>query len=104
MSLFCPTCANILLVKRDDSQRFKWYCNTCPYQFPIKQQMTTRVKLTRKKVDDIMGGEDAWKNVDSTDGEYLSVCPCKAHTSCSALSEMRKSQGFLHASADPIGR
>lgn len=58
----------MLLVKRDDAERFKWFCNTCPYQFPIRQQMTTRVKLTRKQVDDIMGGDDAWKNVDSTDG------------------------------------
>lgn len=33
--------------------------------------MTTRVKLIRKQVDDIMGGEDAWKNVDSTDA----ACP-----------------------------
>ncbi|CEH19145.1 dna-directed rna polymerase iii subunit rpc10 [Ceraceosorus bombacis] len=29
--------------------------------------MTTRVRLRRKQVDDIMGGEDAWKNVDATD-------------------------------------
>lgn len=69
MSLFCPTCANMLLVGRDDSNYNRWECSTCPYQFPIAKQMTTRVKLTRKQVDDIMGGEDAWKNVDSTDGE-----------------------------------
>ncbi|PWN37540.1 putative Rpc11-DNA-directed RNA polymerase III subunit C11 [Meira miltonrushii] len=71
MSLFCPTCANMLLVGRDDMNRNRWECSTCPYQFPIAKQMTTRVKLTRKQVDDIMGGEDAWKNVDSTDA----ACP-----------------------------
>lgn len=29
--------------------------------------MTSRTKLKRKEVDDVMGGEDSWKNVDSTD-------------------------------------
>lgn len=27
-----------------------------------------RTHLARKQVDDVMGGEDAWKNVDQTDG------------------------------------
>lgn len=31
-----------------------------------------RTHLERKQVDDVLGGEDAWKNVDQTDGE-LSV-------------------------------
>jgi len=61
----------MLLVGRDDMNRNRWECSTCPYQFPIDKQMTTRVKLIRKQVDDIMGGEDAWKNVDSTD----TACP-----------------------------
>lgn len=29
--------------------------------------MTTRQHLKRKEVDDVMGGEESWKNVDSTD-------------------------------------
>ncbi|PWN89989.1 putative Rpc11-DNA-directed RNA polymerase III subunit C11 [Acaromyces ingoldii] len=66
MSLFCPTCANMLLIGTDDRGLYKWACSTCPYEFPIAKQMTTRVKLTRKDVDDIMGGDDAWKNVDKT--------------------------------------
>jgi DNA-directed RNA polymerase III subunit RPC11 len=68
MSLFCPTCANGLLISNDDGQN-KWACQTCPYEFPIAKQMTTRITLRRKQVDDIMGGDEAWKNVDSTDGE-----------------------------------
>ena len=32
--------------------------------------MTTRQHLKRKEVDDVMGGEESWKNVDSTDGSY----------------------------------
>lgn len=31
-------------------------------------QVTSRMYLERKQVDDVMGGEDSWKNVDSTDG------------------------------------
>lgn len=71
--LFCPTCANILTILRDDSGLNKWSCATCPYEFPIDKQMTTRTKLKRKEIDDVMGGEDSWKNVDSTDGEWSRV-------------------------------
>lgn len=67
--LFCPTCANILLVGQDEGNGNEWACSTCPYHFPIAKQMTSRTKLKRKEVDDVMGGEDSWKNVDSTDGE-----------------------------------
>lgn len=31
-------------------------------------QHTTRKLLQRKEVDDVLGGADAWKNVDSTEG------------------------------------
>ncbi|EPQ27845.1 uncharacterized protein PFL1_04589 [Pseudozyma flocculosa PF-1] len=65
--LFCPTCANCLVISHDDSGSNKWACNTCPYEFPIYRQMTTRQHLKRKEVDDVMGGEESWKNVDSTD-------------------------------------
>ncbi|CAO1632593.1 unnamed protein product [Parajaminaea phylloscopi] len=65
--LFCPTCANILLIGQDESSKNEWACSTCPYHFPIVKQMTSRTKLKRKEVDDVMGGEDSWKNVDSTD-------------------------------------
>lgn len=68
--LFCPTCANCLIIQLDDQGNNKWSCNTCPYEFPIIRQMTTRQHLKRKEVDDVMGGEESWKNVDSTDGSY----------------------------------
>ena len=43
-------------------------------------QVTSRMYLQRKQVDDVMGGEDSWKNVDSTDGTFfmanmLATCP-----------------------------
>jgi hypothetical protein len=67
--LFCPTCANCLIIQLDDQGNNKWSCHTCPYEFPIVRQMTTRLHLKRKEVDDVMGGEESWKNVDSTDGK-----------------------------------
>lgn len=33
-------------------------------------QFNTRHKLRRKEVDDVLGGEETWKNVDQTDGVY----------------------------------
>lgn len=34
----------------------------------ILLQHTSRKELKRKEVDDVLGGADAWKNVDSTEG------------------------------------
>ncbi len=70
MLLFCPLCGGLLLVSnRDDSSSFK--CRTCAYNFPVPEGVAyaSRVELKRKTVDDVLGGEDAWKNVDSTDGK-----------------------------------
>ena len=30
--------------------------------------MTSRTKMTRKQVDDVLGGDEAWKHADSTTG------------------------------------
>ena len=32
-------------------------------------QMTSRTKLKRKEVDDVLGGDDQWKHADSTNGK-----------------------------------
>ncbi|SCZ89966.1 BZ3500_MvSof-1268-A1-R1_Chr1-3g01695 [Microbotryum saponariae] len=91
--IFCNYCANLLVVI-DSGAGNKWACKTCPYEYPIKKSVsqgpvleggelknaliltTSRVQLggqyrereflTRKEVDDVLGGEDSWKNVDST--------------------------------------
>jgi hypothetical protein len=67
--------------------------------------------LTRKQVDDIMGGEDAWKNVDSTEGETETISiavPSDTYlarsSSRSRLSEMRERKSILLSTADPICR
>ncbi|EJU03983.1 hypothetical protein DACRYDRAFT_63561 [Dacryopinax primogenitus] len=63
--LFCPNCSNILIIAADTG-RNKWRCPTCPYEFPIHKQMSSRTRLKRKEVDDVLGGEAAWKDADST--------------------------------------
>ncbi|EIW80451.1 hypothetical protein CONPUDRAFT_105468 [Coniophora puteana RWD-64-598 SS2] len=63
--LFCPTCANHLVISAETGFN-KWACNTCAYEFPITKQMTSRTKMKRKQVDDVLGGDEMWKHADST--------------------------------------
>ncbi|EIW74637.1 hypothetical protein CONPUDRAFT_113195 [Coniophora puteana RWD-64-598 SS2] len=63
--LFCPTCANLLVISAETGYN-KWACNTCAYEFPITKQMTSRTKMKRKQVDDVLGGDEMWKHADST--------------------------------------
>jgi DNA-directed RNA polymerase III subunit RPC11 len=53
----------------------RFYCQTCPYVQDITQTVAKKLPLTRKKVDDVLGGEDAWKNVDQTEAN----CPGCGH-------------------------
>lgn len=72
--LFCPNCANVVTVLPSSSTgENKWTCPTCPYEFPMELQVSSRMYLQRKQVDDVMGGEDSWKNVDSTEGMYAAL-------------------------------
>ena len=64
-TLFCPSCSNLLVISAETGFN-KWACNTCPYEFPITKQMTSRTRLERKQVDDVLGGEEMWKHADST--------------------------------------
>ncbi|KAH7924535.1 hypothetical protein BV22DRAFT_1112764 [Leucogyrophana mollusca] len=63
--LFCPTCANLLVISAETGYN-KWACNSCAYEFPISKQMTSRTKMKRKEVDDVLGGDEMWKHADST--------------------------------------
>lgn len=49
----------------------RFYCQTCAYVQPVHDTIKKKLPLKRKKVDDVLGGEDAWKNVDQTDAQ----CP-----------------------------
>jgi DNA-directed RNA polymerase III subunit RPC11 len=68
----CPSCGNLLLVEYsgfDGIMRF--YCASCPYIFNISEEYSVIQKLTRKSVDDVLGGPEAWKNAEQTDAK----CP-----------------------------
>jgi DNA-directed RNA polymerase III subunit RPC11 len=65
--LFCPTCANLLLIEKTfQSGEFRFFCKTCPYIFTVARSFEKKMTLARKEVDDVLGGKDAWKDVDQT--------------------------------------
>jgi len=70
MVLFCPTCANILLVETQ-MDHLRFFCSTCPYIFNVQEKATRKAHFVRKKVDDVLGGKDAWDDVEKTEV----VCP-----------------------------
>ncbi|XP_062520416.1 DNA-directed RNA polymerase III subunit RPC10-like [Corticium candelabrum] len=74
MLLFCPTCANILVIEEGPTS-FRFACNTCPYIYDIKDRVARRTYPKLKEVDDVLGGKAAWENVDST----IEPCPKCQH-------------------------
>lgn len=40
--LFCPTCANLLMVEEAPACGLRYACNTCPYIYDIKSTVTSR--------------------------------------------------------------
>ena len=71
MLLFCPQCSNTLTVSRSSNPEHGGHnrleCRTCPYEFALTRKYYERRPMKRKEVDDVMGGEGAWDNVDQTD-------------------------------------
>jgi DNA-directed RNA polymerase III subunit RPC11 len=68
MVYFCPHCCNTLLTEPGPSGMFRFYCKTCPYVFSIKEKITKKLTLESKVMDDVLGGSEAWENVDQTEG------------------------------------
>lgn len=69
--------------------------------------------MKRKEVEDVMGGKDAWANVDKTDGKYLTIyISLRAHSfekesvltvflaSAMSSGRMRRRSGFLLSSSN----
>lgn len=84
--LFCPACANLLLLERSPSHHgevdatgsLRFFCRTCAYIHGVGDRRLTKSvsRLPRKVVDDVLGGEDAWALADKTE----TVCPkCGGH-------------------------
>eukprot|EP00126_Sphaerothecum_destruens_P008717 Sdes_comp20323_c0_seq1m13996 len=70
MLLFCPNCSNLLTVA-DSGGVFKFCCECCPYVHCIQSIVEEKIYMKMKELDDVLGGAEAWENVDSTDAE----CP-----------------------------
>lgn len=58
-----------------DSGIHRLNCPTCPYEFPIEGvEIFDRKELPRKEIDDVLGGDGAWDNVDQT----TTQCPVES--------------------------
>jgi len=69
---FISSLLTILKISTGDNNINRLNCPTCPYEFPIAGvQIFDRKELPRKQVDDVLGGEGAWDNVDQTTAQ----CP-----------------------------
>ncbi|KAK5656353.1 hypothetical protein OQA88_4733 [Cercophora sp. LCS_1] len=64
--LFCPHCANLLILSRMDTGGNRLECRTCPYQHAIEKTIFSRKTFVRKEREDVFGGEDEWKNASKT--------------------------------------
>jgi DNA-directed RNA polymerase III subunit RPC11 len=42
--LFCPTCANILLIETTDED-FRFFCRTCPYIYKVESRLEQAAQL-----------------------------------------------------------
>ncbi|XP_048248268.1 uncharacterized protein LOC124149986 isoform X2 [Haliotis rufescens] len=65
MLTFCPICANVLVVE-EGPKCLRFACNTCPYIQNITRKISHKKYPKLKEVDDVLGGGEAWENVDST--------------------------------------
>ncbi|ONH67142.1 DNA-directed RNA polymerase III subunit RPC10 [Cyberlindnera fabianii] len=65
----------MLLVKKNDMGCNCLSCPTCPYEFTVAgAEIFDRKELPRKEIDDVLGGDGAWENVDQTAAQ----CPVDA--------------------------
>ncbi|KAJ1638083.1 hypothetical protein T492DRAFT_946295 [Pavlovales sp. CCMP2436] len=67
---FCPRDGALLMVESHDGA-MRLFCQLCPYTYRVVRPITYNMELPRKQVDDVMGGAEAWENVDHTEV----VCP-----------------------------
>ena len=74
MYLFCPTCGNLLTVE-EGPRGYRFACNTCPYIQNVTKKVSSVQYPKMKEVDDVLGGQAAWENVDSTEGSpVVALC------------------------------
>merc|ERR1719420_1467888 len=61
--LFCPADGNLLLLaeKTDAVAAYHFYCSLCPFKWVPKTTLKSETRFEAKKVDDVLGGDNAWK-------------------------------------------
>ncbi|XP_023025417.1 RNA polymerase III subunit K [Leptinotarsa decemlineata] len=72
---FCCFCSNLLFAEENLQGNVQFTCKLCPIYFRVKKLKLHKNYSELKKIDDILGGEEAWKNVDSTEER----CPKCSH-------------------------
>ena len=70
--LFCPNCANTLLVE-SSNKGLRFFCQTCAYIHNVEHTYRKVVPLKRKALGSVMGSEEAWKSAEQID-EPCPVC------------------------------
>eukprot|EP00397_Hematodinium_sp_SG-2012_P068236 GEMP01109702.1.p1 GENE.GEMP01109702.1~~GEMP01109702.1.p1 ORF type:complete len:106 (+),score=20.63 GEMP01109702.1:53-370(+) len=72
MALFCPSCANLLVLEPSMNS---FTCRACPYQFQVQEKLGVKITLKTRQVDDVLGGPEAWEGVE----QMSANCPeCSA--------------------------
>ncbi len=63
----------------------RYICRTCPYTCSIVRDQVFPLQLKRKQVDDVLGGQEAWENVDKTQGAHQSSAMLLLPIPCLAI-------------------
>ncbi|KAK3940588.1 hypothetical protein QBC46DRAFT_384966 [Diplogelasinospora grovesii] len=92
--LFCPYCANLLILSRMDTGANGLECRTCPYKHAIDVPIYSRKVFPRVEREDVFGGPGAWDNADKTGVQ----CPA---TSCDG-SEAAFFQVQIRSADEPM--
>lgn len=76
---FCPRDGMTLVLDNESSHGgYRFRCAVCPYVKKLQpnELLSLKTKYETKKVGDVLGGEEAWKNVPETDA----FCRACQHT------------------------
>ena len=61
------------------ANNYRFECRTCPYQMVLDRRYYERKEFEFKNTEDVLGGAEAWANVDKTESK-LNLCT--SLTSC----------------------
>jgi DNA-directed RNA polymerase III subunit RPC11 len=63
--VICPVCANLLRVHEYEGT-VRFMCHACDFAHLVSEPMGSQIPVKTKEVDDVLGGEAAWANVQKT--------------------------------------